>query len=403
MSSQTLAQSALHPRRYDLDWLRAIAFLLLIFYHIGMFYVPWGWHVKSAYVTSAPETVMLLMNPWRLALLWLISGVAVRFMADRMGTGRFVGNRIGRLLPPLLMGIYLVVPPQSWFELQAQSLAPNRVAEFYRNYVQIAPQTYPMVTPTWNHLWYVVYLLAYCLVMGLLIPLLKPFRQGIEKAISFLAQLRSSLGLLLFFPIPFLIMQILLGDRFPVTHALVDDWSNHAQAFTMFLLGYFVAKNAGFWQTVAKNLTRLVWLVPLGGLGLISLWSIPDLANNHPMLDNGLGTLKIFYAWWMICFLAGLAQKYLNQPSALLRYLTQNVFCWYILHQTIIIIAGVYLTRQALGGAREFFYLIVITIVGVLLGAEIVRRIPLLRIFFGYPAALKPISLEGSEGIAMNR
>ena len=26
-------------RRYDLDWLRVIAFGLLIFYHIGMYYV----------------------------------------------------------------------------------------------------------------------------------------------------------------------------------------------------------------------------------------------------------------------------------------------------------------------------------------------------------------------------
>ena len=32
-------------RRYDLDWLRIIAFGLLILYHVGMFYVTWGWHV----------------------------------------------------------------------------------------------------------------------------------------------------------------------------------------------------------------------------------------------------------------------------------------------------------------------------------------------------------------------
>ena len=30
--------STLHTRRYDLDWLRIIAFGLLIFYHVGMFY-----------------------------------------------------------------------------------------------------------------------------------------------------------------------------------------------------------------------------------------------------------------------------------------------------------------------------------------------------------------------------
>ncbi len=26
-------------RRYDIDWLRTLAFILLIFYHIGQFYV----------------------------------------------------------------------------------------------------------------------------------------------------------------------------------------------------------------------------------------------------------------------------------------------------------------------------------------------------------------------------
>lgn len=40
-------------RRYDLDWLRIIAFGLLIFYHVGMFYVDWSWHVKSSRVAPA--------------------------------------------------------------------------------------------------------------------------------------------------------------------------------------------------------------------------------------------------------------------------------------------------------------------------------------------------------------
>ncbi len=42
-------------RRIDLDWLRIAAFGLLIFYHVGMFYVTWGFHVKSAHAGSAAE------------------------------------------------------------------------------------------------------------------------------------------------------------------------------------------------------------------------------------------------------------------------------------------------------------------------------------------------------------
>ena len=39
-------------RRYDLDWMRIGAFLLLILYHVGMYYVTWDWHVKSPYASS---------------------------------------------------------------------------------------------------------------------------------------------------------------------------------------------------------------------------------------------------------------------------------------------------------------------------------------------------------------
>ena len=30
-----------------MDWIRVLVFGLLIFYHVGMFYVPWGWHIKN--------------------------------------------------------------------------------------------------------------------------------------------------------------------------------------------------------------------------------------------------------------------------------------------------------------------------------------------------------------------
>ena len=36
-----------HSRLLYLDWLRIIAFSLLVLYHVGMFYVPWDCHIKS--------------------------------------------------------------------------------------------------------------------------------------------------------------------------------------------------------------------------------------------------------------------------------------------------------------------------------------------------------------------
>jgi glucan biosynthesis protein C len=77
-----------------LDWIRVAAFGLLMLYHVGMFYVTWDWHVKSAHASHALEPLMLLTNPWRLTLLFLVSGAATRFMADKLSVGALAGRRL---------------------------------------------------------------------------------------------------------------------------------------------------------------------------------------------------------------------------------------------------------------------------------------------------------------------
>ena len=65
-------------RRYDLDWLRVLAFGLLILYHTGMYYVAdWGWHIKSDVTSETLKYFMRLVNPWRMPLLFLVSGVSL--------------------------------------------------------------------------------------------------------------------------------------------------------------------------------------------------------------------------------------------------------------------------------------------------------------------------------------
>ena len=59
-------------RRYDLDWLRVIVFGLLIFYHVGMFFVPWGWHIKNNEIYGWLRYPMLFVNQWRLPILFVI-------------------------------------------------------------------------------------------------------------------------------------------------------------------------------------------------------------------------------------------------------------------------------------------------------------------------------------------
>src|SRR6266699_315859 len=98
-------------RRIDLDWVRIGAFGLLIFYHVGMLYVSWGFHIKSVHRITALEPLMLVLNPWRLALLFLVSGAATRFMLQKYRIGPLVRSRSARLLIPLIFGMFVIVPP----------------------------------------------------------------------------------------------------------------------------------------------------------------------------------------------------------------------------------------------------------------------------------------------------
>src|SRR5687767_9355722 len=104
-------------RRIDLDWIRIGAFLVLILYHVGMYYVSWDWHVKSPAASRTLEPLMLAVNPWRLALLFLVSGAATAFMLRRLAPGPLARSRSLRLLVPLLFGMFVVVPPQAYFEV----------------------------------------------------------------------------------------------------------------------------------------------------------------------------------------------------------------------------------------------------------------------------------------------
>ncbi|HYE45673.1 MAG TPA: acyltransferase family protein, partial [Caulobacter sp.] len=229
-------------RRHDLDWIRVAAFGLLILYHVGMFYVPWDWHVKTPRPVEWLEPVMQLTNPWRLTLLFLVSGAATRFMADKVSAGSLAGMRTARLLPPLLLAMALIVPPQSYYELveKAPGFADGYLA-FYGKYLTASGNWCRdgecLITPTWNHMWFVAYLLAYTLALAGLIASAPRLLRAAEAALERL----PAWGLLVW-PILFLAaIRIWLLPLFEVSHALVDDWYNHALSFSAFLFGYLTA------------------------------------------------------------------------------------------------------------------------------------------------------------------
>ena len=373
-------------RRFDLDWLRIIVFGLLIFYHIGMFFNTEDWHAKSSHINDAMEPLMWLSSPWRLPMLFFISGVAIRFLSDKLGAVRFAGDRFWRLLPVILFGMYVTVAPQTWVQLQRSGEIGPDFWTFYQGYAFTWDGPWSIQTPTWNHLWYVAYLFVYCMLLAPVIPILRALADSRAlKAVGGLFE-RPVLGpiLMMVLPVlPFMLIRFTLSNQFETTHNLIWDWANHANSFTILLYGYFFARNEALWRAVDR---ALPWV---GGVTLASFaflyvcytdWSAVE---PHEWLLWTARIDRIVFAWTIILTLLGLARRFLNHDNAARRYLTEAVFPYYILHQTIIVVAGFWIGSMGFGVWTEFAILVAMTVIGCGLGYELVKRVPLLRPVMG--------------------
>lgn len=382
-------------RRYDLDWLRITAFALLILYHCGMFYVSWDWHVKSSRASGAIEPLMLLTNPWRLGLLFLISGAATRFMADRMKTSAFLGSRLHRLWPPLLLGVFVIVPPQSYYEvaealqLIGQPQSPW-LDNFYAKYATASGHWCDaggcLVTPTYNHLWFVAYLILYTLALSALMPLLR------RLPAKGLARLISGPGLFL---APWLFLAAARMTLFPVfgeTHDFRDDAYLHTVYFALFLFGFAIAKHEPFFEAAVCMRWTALGIALVSWAALVTYYQMAQDTAPPDWVRQVFRGVREAQAWGAIIAAIGFFHLHCARADGpLRRTLSEAIFPLYIAHQTIIVVAGYHLDDLHLPLVAEAALLVTATAAGSWMFYEIGRRTGPLRVWFGLgPAALRP-------------
>ncbi|MEM1380062.1 MAG: acyltransferase family protein [Pseudomonadota bacterium] len=393
----TLPPTASGSRLYALDWLRVIAFGLLILYHIGMFFVPSDWHLKTAAPVEALEYPMSLLNAWRLGLLFFISGVAMRFLLDKQGADQFAGSRTYRLLPVILFGMIVIVAPQTYFELrQADAIGADYLA-FWARYLSEV-EINGITVPTWNHLWYVVYLFVYALLLAAFArPLTSLGNSRVGRGFERAWQGLGGAVLLLILPaMPFILFRFALDPYFETTHNLIWDWATHARSITIFLIGFYAAKSAAFWRAVQGTwiAAGLLSVVYAGLLAVV--WRVDaSVWEDGAWFVWPIRLLRIFYGWWAIVFLLGAAQRFLSSDGPRLRYLNEAVFPLYIFHQTLTVAAGYWVSTQTLPLVFEFGVLLVVTVGGSLIGVELAKRTGPLRLLFGLkPSRRSPEALS---------
>jgi hypothetical protein len=405
MSPNASQRPALPSRYYFLDWVRILAFFILIFYHVGMYYVRWGWHVKSPDAGPGPEPFMLLSSPWRLDLLFLVAGVASGCMLAKCAPGRFLRQRSWRLLVPLLFGMLVVVPPQSYLEVVEKLGYGGGYAAFMRLYVSGYHgfcQDGCLILPTWNHLWFVAYLWTYTLVLALVALALGRRFDGLVARLAAGASTWLGDWKLVLLPAAVLALaRQLLIARFGETHALVGDWYLHAKYLPMFLFGVLLARMPQVWARIEALRWRCL-LQALGGWAIAVIWwALPDDAIAAELMPWILPVIRCIYAllaWSAILALCGFARRHLDHDGPARRYLTEAVFPVYILHQTLIVVQAHALKPLHLAPGLEAIVLVVLTTVLSFAGFELVRRVAVLRPLFGLGPQARPAVAVADNG-----
>ncbi|MDB5616917.1 acyltransferase family protein [Tardiphaga sp.] len=380
-----VVQSVRVERRVDLDWIRIAAFGLLILYHVGMVFVPWYYHVKSTHLVPALLPFMLALNPWRLGLLFVVAGAATRFMAANATPGALTASRSLRLLPPLLFGMLVIVPPQSYWEVVARQLYAHDFVAFYtQHYLAFAKQFCSsgpcLILPTWNHLWFVAYLWIYTLIAMLLVTL---FPGGVLRTESALVRGLSGVGLMVLPAMVFGTYRLALLPLFPPNNALVGDWYNHALYLSMFTLGYLIARAEPVWDLMVKQRwTALGISVAVFASYLLARWQWPPGALRGAWRFYE-GTAYGLYQWSCIVAVLGFGRRWITRDSAARRYLTDAIFPYYVVHQTVIVGVAFALRDSGFTAAQEATFIISATAASCALTYEMVRRARWLRPLFG--------------------
>ena len=319
-------------------------------------------------------------------LLFVISGLAVSFVWGRYKIGEFARRRVVRLGLPLVFGMAFIVAPQPYYEALTKGIIEPGFLNFMGKYLTF--QDFPgdawggeeQIVWTWNHLWYLPYVLFYTLALLPVMAWLEGSGSGVRRRLQ---ALRGPW--LIIVPIlPLMLFGQLIYPRFPyMSHALLDDWYAHAMYSTFFLYGFILGRDAGIWAELA----RLRWLVFAMALASFAVYLSREfwVTDDAGLLLDLASSASIYLNRWLwIVLVLGWGHHLVRGPLPGLRYATEAIFSWYILHQTITVVAGYELSRFALGPVLEPLLVLTITVAGCLLLHEfVIRRVNGLRPLFG--------------------
>lgn len=369
-------------RHYGLDWLRIAAFALLILYHIGMVFAPWRWVIHSSESHGALIAPMALLTPWRLPLLFAVSGYASRKLFARIGDAAgFARSRALRLLVPLAFGMAVLVPIEMWVRV-TEAGYPHGYAHFWVFDYWRAGTFFGQRFPSWEHLWFLAYLAAYTLVLAGLLAWRG--RSVLTRIDGLLARLCAERSLLWTGMAALVLAKLTLLFVVEDQQGLLTDWGGHAHFAPLFLFGFAAAGVPQLWPALRRLATpSLLVAAATGGLILWLEHRYPGTAvPPHALMALGRAA-NVAMGWAMVLLLFHAADRWANRDHRWRKPLGEAVFPAYLVHQPVIVLTAWYTLPLDWAAPAEFAALLAATLAASLATYLLGRRVAWLRPLIG--------------------
>jgi hypothetical protein len=396
---------AARERRRDLDLIRMLVVVGLVFFHSARVFDTGGFYVKNDPTSEAVTITVFFIALWGMPLLFVIAGTAMWYSLRSRTTGQFARERVQRLLVPLIFGVLVIVPPQVWTRLKGSPDYTESFWEFLPRFfdVELTMHSFPFVI--WGdpatglfetgHLWFVVILFAYSL---LLLPLIWLFRR--PSGLSVIDRLAGRFDrwwVVLLAGLPFAVLDGAFGSEEGLA-----GWSRYSYA-AFILYGYLLATDRRFRDALRRFRTRNL------GLGLV-LFVVAgvfyNVASGDPKIDPlvdfdimslGLRLAKGMSGWLLVAAILGSFGRPQRKPSTtsqpgdkpslisrISAYTTDAVLPIYVLHQTVIVLLAFYVVQWQIPGVVKYLTISLASLIIIFVIYDVaVRRTRPTRFLFG--------------------
>ncbi|WHX39409.1 acyltransferase [Mesobacillus sp. AQ2] len=359
-------------RHFYLDWIKVLAMMIVFLYHCSMFFNSFDWHIKNNIINHTyVEFFSLLVGNWIMPIFFVLSGMSTYYALKRRDSTSFIKERLLRLGIPLLLGIFLLSPPQVYIERITNLQFNGSFMQFYPHYFD---GLYLEIGGNGNfaffghHLWYLLMLLLFS---GITLP--------------FFLKIRQDAGRKEFSILHYLLIPIPLSIAALTVNSIVNlgSWG---------IIFYLLLYISGFYFFARESLRQFVRKTGLfaGGFSILftAIYLNWVIFYGFP-LKTGVSwaifmIVRVLLVWNTLFFMLFLGDKYLDFTNRTLKYASEASMPFYILHQPIIIVIGYFIYSIDWPIPLKIIVLVSLSFALIMcIYHFMIRRVNYLRLLFG--------------------